>query len=889
MSLWSRVSNVFHGDRLDREIDEELQSHIDEAVANGRNPVEARSALGPALRHRETSRDIRLVAWLDAFRSDAVSGWRQLINHKTTSVACILSLALAMGATTAAFRLIDALLLRPLPVAGAERLFMVGRLGTGPTGDLRVSDGTEYPLFQRMRDAVRDQAELIAVSYADQAELTFKSDEEIERAYRQYVSGGMFNAFGLQPAAGRLLSEADDMTPGTYAYAVLSYDYWSRRFGRDPLVVGRTFRLDNHLYTIIGVGPETFTGTETGTMTDIFIPTMMHAGVTRSDWSWLRTLALLRPGVESEPVHSKLHSVMSAFQQERASGWTSQTKQFIDRFLNQKLVLEPASSGVSGMRREFRSALIVLGVLVGLVLLIASANVANLMMARAAARAREMAVRISIGAGRWRLVQLVMIESAWIALISAIVGGIFAWWAAPFVVRRINPSSNPARLALPTDFRVAAFAIALTFVVALLFGLAPALRTSAIRPIAALKGEDRQSRNRLMHALIAAQIAFCFIVSLAAGLFVTTSHRLVNQPTGFSANGVVVLDTTARRPQLPNVWDDTIDQLGTVPGVEKVALSRWPLLDGNGWNGFIWVNGAPTEVLAYFLSISPGWIDALKIPWIEGRDLLPGDTFPDVAIVNEAFAKQCFNVRNPVGQWFEKETGNGVTRTRLQVVGLVGDARYRNMREPLTPTAYVPFHARPAARDAARGGALEPQTRNSFIVRTSSLNPLALASTLRHEVTNSHPELRVSNIRTQTEINQAHTVRERLLAMLALFFAIVAVLLAGVGLFGVLYYTMLQRRRDIGIRIALGASAGDIARRVTGQVFSMVAAGVVTGIVLGTMSVRFIESLFYEAKATDLPILLWPAVTIIVTAVLAALPTIIRAVRIDPVSMLRAE
>src|SRR5271154_1906684 len=278
MSLWSRITNVLRGEKVNREIDEELEAHIAEAVARGRDASEARRALGSMLRHREGSRDVRLVAWLESLRADAIFGLRQLKKTKVTSLAAILSLALAIGACTAAFRLIDAILLRPLPVANPERLYDLAKQGIGPDGKPQDFDGWAYPDFQLMRAAVAKQAELIAVSYAEPADLTYKSDEEMERACLQYVSGWMFTTFGVKPALGRVFTESDDVKPGGHPYAVLSYDYWTHRFGQDPNVIGRTFRMGNEPYEIVGVADTPFTGTMPGTMVDIFVPTMMHRG-----------------------------------------------------------------------------------------------------------------------------------------------------------------------------------------------------------------------------------------------------------------------------------------------------------------------------------------------------------------------------------------------------------------------------------------------------------------------------------------------------------------------------------------------------------------------------------------------------------------------------------
>jgi putative ABC transport system permease protein len=402
MSVWSRIANVFRRG-ASREIAEEFESHIAEAIERGRDPAEARRAFGSPLRLSEQSRDIRLMAWLDSLRADAIFGWRQLTKKKVTSAAAILSLALAIGACTSAFRLIDALLLRPLPVADPDRLYAVAFEGPGADGKSNVYDSCSFPMFQQWRAVVKDQAESIAISFADRIDLTYGSDQEMEKAYRQYVSGWMFPSFGLRPALGRLLTERDDLKPGAHPYAVLSYDYWEHRFARDPKVVGRTFRMGNDLFEIVGVSEERFTGTETGTATDIFIPMMMKSASTlaSSNNFWLRTLVQLKPGVSAEPVHQKLSATFHAFENERAKGIPGLTKYRFEQFFNQKLLLEPAAAGRSNMQRDYRRSLLALGVLVALLLLIACANVANLLTAQASrAGARDGAARLD---RRWTM------------------------------------------------------------------------------------------------------------------------------------------------------------------------------------------------------------------------------------------------------------------------------------------------------------------------------------------------------------------------------------------------------------------------------------------------------------------------------------------------------
>jgi putative ABC transport system permease protein len=795
MSLWSRVANVFRGDRVNREIDEELQSHIAEAIEQGRDPAEARQAFGPALLRREESRDIRLLPWLDSLRADAIFGWRQLNKSKITSATAILSLALAIGACTAAFRLIDALLLRPLPVANAKRLYEASRLVRFNNAPLNF-DAWAYPCFQQMRAAVKDQAELIAVSNAELADLTYKSDEELEKAHLQYVSGRMFTTFEIQPALGRVLTEADDLKPGAHPYAVLSHDYWSHRFAQDPNVIGRTFHLGDRLYQIVGVAQPRFTGTQPGVMVDIFVPITMHYGVTQDDYSWARTLAVLKPDAAPEPVRAKLQAILRAFERDRLKTTTSgMPKEVIDQIFHQRVLLESAPSGASDLRSETRRPLTILAGLVALVLLITCANVANLMTAQAAARAREMALRVSIGGGRLRLVQLVMVQSAWLAFLAAGLGAGFAWWAGPFVAGMINPPDNPARLLLPADWRVLGFAVALALGVTLLFGLAPALRASAVDPVGALKGgRDPHSRRRLMDALVAVQVAFCFLVLFVTGLFVATFQRLSHQPTGFSADRVLALDTYSKQPQPQELWDQTVEHLRQMPGIKAVALADQPLLGDVGWNNFISIDGAPPNgVLVNMLSVSPGWLETMKIPLLSGRDFLPNDVFPGSALVNQSFARIFLHGENPVGRTFEI-VFSGTTRLRFQAVGSVGDAHYRTLREPISPVVYVPVHS------IDRSGAPGKRPFATLLVRTSNAYPLALAQFLRREVNRAHPEFRVSRIRTQLAINQSHLVHERLLAALALFFAVVALLLAGVGLYGVLHYSVLQRRGSAGGR-----------------------------------------------------------------------------------------
>jgi putative ABC transport system permease protein len=885
MSLWSRILNAVRGERLNREIDEELQSHMEEAIASGRDRREAHRAFGSALHAREASHSIRTAGWLESLFSDLKFGWRQLCRNKVASAAAVLSLALGIGSCVASFRLIDALLWRPLPISHSNSLYILSNKLTGFNGKPFEDNHWATPDFNLMRDAVKDQADLIAISDADRTDITWTTDEDMEKAHVVYASGNMFPLFGLEPSLGRLLAPSDDRAAGAAPYAVLSWDYWNHRFGRDPHVLGHSVHIDNQTFEIIGVGPRDFTGTEKGTVSDIFLPLSMNNLATKDNVPWHHVFLMLKPGVDPatalEPLRQHLSAVSHAFEAQCSKCFRGVPQATIDRLLDTTLVFSPAGAGISGLQRDYRRSLGILGLLAALVLLIACVNVANMMTAQAAARAQEMALRISIGAGRRRLIQLILSQSALLALFASVFGALFAAWSAPFVLSLINPPDNPARLSLSADWRVLLFGLGLIVLIVLLLGLLPALRASAVRPVAILKGgEDPHSPRRLMRGAIALQVAFCFLVLFLSSLFVASFQRLQNRPLGFSTDRLLLLETVAGKGQPPAVWNQTAEALRAVPGVKSVALSGWPLLGRIMINSDISINGAPpSPTPAWFLSVSPGWLSTMKIPLVSGHDFRLQDTSPGAAIVNKTFAKTFFSGQDPIGHTFQRGANEPINK----IVGVIPDVPYRDLRESSPAVFYVPFNA------TDDKSIPQPAAFATFTIHTDAQNPLALAGSLRQLIAQRHNGLRVSNITTQLDLVRDQTIRERLIAMLATFFAAVALLLAGIGLYAVLNYSVLQRRREIGIRMAIGSTRASIVRLVTFDVFLTITFGGCAGVVLGFGTAHYVQSLFYQVQATDADMIALPVCAILLATLVATLPAVLRALGTDPTEVLRAE
>jgi predicted permease len=798
-----------------------------------------------------------------------------------TTFAAVVSLGLALGSCVAAFRLVDALFLRPMPVSHPEGLYSVWYDGFNmATGAPRVTHGNSYPLFRQMQRAVAGQAQLMAASNVERSDLTFGTYQEVEQASVQEVSGEVFPTLGLRPALGRLLNEEDDRAPGASPYAVLSYEYWTQRLGADPKAIGRTFRLNGNVFEIVGVAPQGFIGTEPGRSADFFIPISMDPSALSANNFGLYILARPAAGAAIPVLQSKLDEVFWTSEKERAKGFVNFPKHLLDGYPNAHLRLKAAGMGASELQNDYRSSLVALCVLVGMVLLIACVNVTNLMNAQAAARVKEMALRMSIGAGRWRVVRLMMVESMMLAVMAAVMGMVFAWWAAPFVVRKMSSAGNPVRLALPADWTMCGFALLLVTVVTLLFGLMPALRVFTVQVAGTLKGGEESSDRRVHHGLIGVQVAFCFVVLFVAGLFGTTFRNLISKSVGFRADHLLLMQVQAQPGELPERWGAMLQQVRTTPGVDEAAMSEWALASGPSNNNFIHVNGQPdTKTLSYLLAVSPGWLQTMRIPLKDGRDLRDSDLAGEEAVVNETFVKQYFAGQNPVGRSFSLLGSSAPTL----IVGVVGDAVYRDLREATLPQIYQPIW------ESDGKGARKEMRFTTLIVRTGTDDPIELAETVRKKIVDYGPSFRVSGVRTETEVLDAMTVKERMLASLGAFFAGVALLLAVVGLYGVLHYSVVQREREIGIRIALGAAAGNIARIVTGRVLVMVLVGAGVGLAAGVGSVRFVQSLLYGVRGTDLSMMVLPGVVLLVAAVLAALPAVLRAVRIDPAVMLRSE
>jgi predicted permease len=890
LELAQRLKGLLRRSRSDADLAEELRVHLELAAEHELGLTEgpaaamrrARVRAGGPAQAMEQLRDQRSLPSLEALAADVVFGWRQLVRHRTASVSAVLSLGLALGATMAAFRLVDTVLLRPLPVADPSRLFVVTYSFHDSDGTADDRDDFDYPTFRKYVTVAGGQAHMLLMGSASRRPILIGRDEP-ETAVQQFVSGNVFSTLGLRPALGRLLTESDDVVPGGHPIAVISHDYWQRRFAGDPAVLGKTFRIGTRAIEIIGVAPEGFTGSEPGAVTDFFLPSMMNPeALNEVGWSWFRIWVRPKPGVDPRQVQAQLQARFHADHLEQAKKFTAGTPQSrIDAYLNEQLQLRPAASGVSAVQKSFRRPLWILSSLAALLLLIACANVANLLLARAMARRTEMALRLSIGAARGRLIQLMLVESVLLAVLACGVGAAFASWAAPFVVSMLAPAQRPVRLILDFDWRALALGTSLTLVVTVLFGLVPALRASSIAPLDALKAtHGHRGQRRLTDALVAVQMALCVFLLFGASLFVGTLTKLQNKPLGLAPENLLLIVAEGRELLTREMWVQLSSDLGQMPRVESATVAGWAPLTGNRWRSSVTVAGrSPERNAPHWVSVAPGYFEAMRMRLVEGREFRVGDgsprrdaskqPVPGVAVVNETFARVYFDGKSPIGQRVIVDSSSAP----MEIVGMVADAVYFSVREPSHPAVYIPIEARNGA---------------TIMIRTTS-GAADLQRVLRHEVVKLRPGLQVHEVTPFEAVVAQQMIRERLLAALSTFFAALALLLAAVGMYGVLNYAVTRERREIGMRMALGARPGHVVGLITTRLLGMVGLGALAGIAGGLVFGGAVGVLLFQIEPTSPMPLVVPVLVLGVAATMAALPPALRAVRIDPAQTIKSE
>jgi putative ABC transport system permease protein len=879
MSWISRLVNVLRSGRLDRDLDSELLFHIeartDELIAKGLAPEdaarEARRHFGNQLLLRESSREIKLFLWIESVLQDVRFGLRMLRKNSFVTAVAVLSLSLAIGACAAAFSLIDAFFLRPLPVRDPSRLVYL--LHSHHEYGSDYDTGVSWECLDRLREASRGQMELLGNSWGWSSPVIFDDSggEEEWRLQVQRISGDGWRILGIRPALGRMMTAADD----GQAVAVLSFSFWTQRFGASPTVVGRWFQFEGKSYQIVGVAQKGFGCLFQGYRTALWIPKSGYP-------AWEMVWGHLKPGVEPEHARQVLQAAFTNFRREHPGEFTvfGAEGEQLQHYLNERLEFRRPDSVPTILHREWERPLWILAVVAGLVLLIACSNVANLLVARAVAREREMALRISIGAGRRRLMQQMLIESGLVAGAACILGLAFAYATAPSIVNLMLPSGYPAGLEdLHLDLRILPFLALIGALTTALFGLAPALRASAVSPQEALKsgGAKQPGRIGILRPLLASQVGFSFTVLFVSGLLLLSFRKLTSVELGFSKDGVLLADIEGKIPdgekaRLSRV--QLLDYIRGLPGVHAASISDSGLIDARMATHSIRFPGRePESVKPKYLAVSPGFFDTMHIRLLAGRDFTARDEAQGstAVIVNEAFARQYLPRENPLGRRFEK-VGDDGHPTPQEIVGVVRDAKYNDLREPNGPTVHEPMHG--------VVGMMEVRTEG---------NPLAIAATIRQAIRRVNPALGISTMMLQsTRIDNA-LLRERLMALLAGFFAIVAVVLAAIGLYGVLSYSVVRRTKEIGIRVALGARQLGVVRLVISDVMLVIAIGLAIGIGGGFALGRFVSALLFEVKASDFWSLALPLACFLLASALAGLPPAFRAARVDPIVALREE
>jgi predicted permease len=889
MSLWSRVANVFRSDRIDHDLEEELQFHlarrIEQLIATGLTPeeaaTEAQRRFGSPLRTKEQSRDVKLLPWLESLLRDVRMGARMLRRNAGVTATAVFSLSLALGACATAFSLLDALIFRPLPVRSPQQLIYLAFPTHNP--DRPEADTFNDPLFVALRDAGTAHVSLFAMSTQVIRPVIFAGAEDKERIRTQYLSGDAFDLLGVTPAAGRLITPRDDRRDAAHAAAVISHAFWVSRFGADPTVVGRWLTIEDRQVEIVGVAGARFPGVEPGRPTDLWLPYSSYnpRAFGNGSFNWFRIFGRVHDGVAVPQAAYALQAAFTNYRRDRAPRVSrDESQDDIARFIATPVYLRSAANGPSPLRRQFERALWILAAIAALILIIAGSNVANLFLARTAVREREMALRLSIGAGRARLVQQMLVESALVAGAACLVGLLFAALAAPAVVTMLATPDDPVQLDLRLNWQLLAVAAGLTALTTALFGVVPALRASDVAPITALKTGGTRSgvRTGVMRPFVAIQVGFGLVVLFVGGLLVLSFVRVSRVNPGFATADVLLVGMESVEKSDPQQQRvallGLLDRLRNLPGVQSASSGEYSVL-GRAWTHNVRPPGAREWVEATMAPVTPEFFDTMRIPLRNGRGFLPSDAAPGAlgsVVVNETFARLYFGAEPAVGRTIETRFGSDKSAGLHQVVGVTADTKH-DLRKPVAPTIYIPLMLR---------------SNGTLHVRVAG-DPAAVVARLREEVRATIPPLRVTSITSQAAAVGRTLLRERLLALLAGFFALVGLVLVAVGLYGVLSYAVVQRTQEIGIRMALGARQLSVVRTIAADAGGAALVGSICGLAFALYAARFVQTLLFEVTPFDFWSLALPIAAFSVAAVLAAAIPARRVARVDPVIALRCE
>jgi predicted permease len=819
-------------------------------------------------------------------------GLRMLIKNPGFTAVAVLSLALGIGANTAIFQLLNAVRLKTLPVQNANELAQV---------QLTTMDGTRgqkssfYPAVTNpIWEAIRDRQQgFSSIAAWSSDRFNMAQGGEVHYAKGLWVSGDFFNVLGVRPELGRVFTADDDRRGCAAPGVVISHPFWQREFGGDKNVLGRKVTLADHQFDVIGVTPPAFFGLEVGRSFDVALPICSEALITGKNsrldsgvnW-WLMVTGRVKPGWTTSQASAQLQTISGElFRQTLPAGYPPAS---MNDYLNSKLEAVPGGEGYSTLRENYERPLWLLLAIAGLVLLIACANLANLLLARASSRAREMAVRQAVGATRVRVVRQLLVETLLLTVLGTALGVLLAQALSAFLVAFISTETDSVFLDLNPDWRVLGFTTAVALLTCLLFGLTPALRAARVDPGAVMKSVGRgltASRERfsLRRALVVVQVALSLVLVASALLFTRSLNKLLTVDTGFNDKGLLMARVSFRRLEIPPerriaFRENLLERIKAVPGVQAVTDMDTVPLTGGGRSNNVWLSENPNDKInADFNRIGVDYFDALQLPLRSGRRFTSQDAVstPKVAIVNETLARQ-LGQANPVGHRVVVETTPSEPETTYDIVGMVRDAKFEDLKEGPLPMVYLASSQDP-----------QPFTGRFFLIR-SNLSQTTLTTSINKALNEISPSLE-TNYQSYRTMIEGSMLRERLMATLSGFFGVLALLLASIGLYGILSYGVASRKNEIGIRMALGAGTPQVLKLVMREAVVLVVIGVAVGVPAIFMVARFASSLLYDLSSTD-PISLGAAgvVMLLVSLVAAYLPAR-RAARVDPLIALRDE